>query len=333
MDGTLEPVTGPKTEPSDHGGRDIDVRRGREVVGTHEPITLREDFAQARGSELLSPCPWNLSPCPWNLSPCPWNLSPCPWNLSATALRCTGDDGPRNDVRRYTFLFDVEVLSHYLRLVMIVVGPHGAHDRPLLIVSILTPKFQQLINEFRLLEPCIVPNMQHFRNLVQFPGRLFQQLLFSEVHNPLPSFVKWSLNSQQAPDRILERAQHSNTRLTLLNCHTCLIFEDRISQICKIDVNVGNASGIGSLKHCGTDIQVGCNILWRITKRRDEKFGKIAYADYQCERNSRRTLECILHGRPSHKFLVIGRLGQLHGRHVALECRAVLVHHRNKLRP
>src|SRR5450756_700435 len=138
MDDTLEPVTGPKTEPPDHGGRDIDIRRGREVVGTHEPITLRKDFAQARGSELLSSRPWNLS---------------------ATALRCTGDDGPRNNVLRYTFLFDVEVLSHYLRLVMIVVGTHGAHDRPLLIVSILTPKFQQLINEFRLLEPCIVPNL------------------------------------------------------------------------------------------------------------------------------------------------------------------------------
>src|SRR5450830_509635 len=212
MDDTFEPVTGPQTEPSDHGGRDIDVRRGREVVGTHEPITLREDFAQARGSELLSPCPWNLSP--------------CPWNLSATALRRTRDDGPRNNVRRYTFLFDVEVLSHYLRLVMVVVGPHG---RPLLIVSILTPKFQQLLDEFRLLKPCIVPNMQYFRNLVQLPGRLFQQFLFSEVHDPLPSFAKWSHNSQQAPDRIFERAQHSNTRLTLLNCHTRLIFEDRIS--------------------------------------------------------------------------------------------------------
>src|SRR5450830_1014824 len=187
MDDTFEPVTGPQTEPPDHRGRDIDVRRGREVVGTHEPISLCEDFAQARGSELL-----------------PARSR----NLSAMTFRRTRDGSPGNDVLRYTVLLDVEVLSHYLRLVMVLVGPHGAHGRPLLIVSILTPKFQQLLDEFRLLEPCIVPNMQYFCNLVQFPGRLFQQLLFSEVYNPLPSFAKCHSIASKRP---IESLNEPNT--------------------------------------------------------------------------------------------------------------------------
>src|SRR5664280_3697752 len=114
MDDTFEPVTGPQTEPPDHGGRDIDVRRGREIVGTHEPISLSEDLAQARGSELL-----------------PARSR----NLSAMAIRRTRDDSPGNDVLRYTFLLDVEVFSHYLRLVMVVIGSHRTHGRPCLLYT------------------------------------------------------------------------------------------------------------------------------------------------------------------------------------------------------